>query len=74
MLSDTLVTVVADHGGWRGTHHFDLPFSAVVDILIFMRGKKYRFANVWKLYVCQCQCLCVYLDVCMIARESRACS
>lgn len=38
MLDDTFVVIVSDHGGWRDLHDFKLPFQALIDIPILIRG------------------------------------
>ncbi|XP_028405103.1 ectonucleotide pyrophosphatase/phosphodiesterase family member 3-like [Dendronephthya gigantea] len=39
MLSETMIVIVADHGGWRSSHGFGFkPFSALIDIPVLIRG------------------------------------
>ncbi|XP_028404142.1 uncharacterized protein LOC114526818 [Dendronephthya gigantea] len=39
MLNETMIVIVADHGGWRSSHGFGFkPFSALVDIPVLIRG------------------------------------
>ena len=40
MIEETIVAVVADHGGYRNTHGITPPFAAEIYVPLLIRGRK----------------------------------